>query len=68
MIQNKRWVLLEEGYPHTILLDEQEANAMKQKWQMVHPKLKYSVFYDEYYEFVEFYSPEEKEQINRLIP
>jgi hypothetical protein len=35
---------------------------------MVHPKLKYSVFYDEYYEFVEFYSPEEKEQINRLIP
>jgi len=58
MIQDKRWVLLEEGYPHTILLNEQEANAMKQKWQMVHPKLKYSVFYDEYYEFVEFYSPE----------
>ena len=67
-VSDKQWVLLEEGYPHTVLLTENEAQAMKQKWQMIHPELSYKVFYDAYYEFIEYYSEEEKEQINRLIP
>jgi hypothetical protein len=52
-IPDNRYVLLEEGYPHTVLLTESEAQAMKQKWQMIHPYLNYSIFYDEYYEYTE---------------
>ena len=52
-IKDTRWVLLEEGYPHTVLLTHDEAQAMKQKWQMIHPYLNYSIFYDEYYEYTE---------------
>lgn len=52
-IKDTRWVLLEEGYPHTVLLSKDEAQAMKQKWQMIHPYLNYSLYYDEYYEYTE---------------
>lgn len=52
-IPDNRYVLLEEGYPHTLLLTESEAQAMKQKWQMIFPYLKYTIFYDEYYEYTE---------------
>jgi hypothetical protein len=52
-IPDNRYVLLEEGYTHTVLLTESEAQAMKQKWQMIHPYLKYTIFYDEYYEYTE---------------
>jgi hypothetical protein len=65
---DNQWVLLEEGYPHTVLLTENEAQEMKQKLQMMHPHLEYKVFYDAYYEFIDYYSDTEKEQINRLIP
>lgn len=68
MIKDNQWVLLEEGYPHTVLLTYNEAKAIKQKWQMIHPNLEYKVFYDAYYQYIEYYSDEEKEQINRLIP
>jgi len=53
MIEDYRYVLLEEGYPHTFLLTKVQAEAMKQKWQMIHPHLKYTIFYDEYYEYTE---------------
>lgn len=65
---DNQWVLLEESYPHTVLLTENEAQAMKQKLQMIHPNLEYKVFYDAYYQYIEYYSEEEQEQINRLIP
>lgn len=67
-VTDRRYVLLEESHPHTLLLTKDEAEAMKQKWQMIFPKLEYKIFYDEYYEYTEYYSEEEKEQINRLIP
>lgn len=52
-IPDNRYVLLEEGYPHTVLLSKSEAESMKRKWQMIHPYLNYSIFYDEYYEYTE---------------
>jgi len=67
-MKDRRYILLEDGYPHTVLMLKEEAEAMKQKWQMIFPHLKYTIIYDEYYEYIEFYSEEEKEQINRLIP
>lgn len=48
-----RWVLLEETYPHTVLLTESEANELLKKYQSKYPDLSYSLFYDEYYEFSE---------------
>ena len=48
-----RWVLLEENYPFMVQLTHDEALAMKQKFQMVFPRLSYTLFYDEYYEFSE---------------
>jgi len=48
-----RWVLLEENYPFIVQLTHDEALAMKQKFQMVFPRLNYTLFYDEYYEFSE---------------
>lgn len=48
-----RWVLLEEGYPHTVLLTKDEAEAMKQKNSIIFPHLSYELYYDEYYEFSE---------------
>lgn len=53
-IPDNRYVLLEEGYPHTLLLTKEEAEAIKRKMQMMHPDLNYSIFYDEYYEYAEF--------------
>jgi len=68
MSQNKRWVLLENGEPHTVLLTKEEATDLQAiKWFCNKDK-KYETFYDEYYEYIEYYSEEEKEQINRLIP
>ena len=52
--EENRWVLLEEGYPHTVLLTENEAQAMKQKWQMIHRNLQYKVIFDEYHEYTEY--------------
>lgn len=52
-IPDTRYILMEEGYPHTLLLTKAEAEAMKQKWQMIFPYLSYSIFYDEYYEYTE---------------
>lgn len=68
MIQDKRYILLEEGNVHTVLLSKDEAEAYKQRFKMMFPKLDYKIVYDEYYEYVEFYSDEEQEQIKRLIP
>lgn len=48
-----RWVLLEEGYPHTVLLTKEEAEVQKQIMQMKFPHLAYTLFYDEYYEYAE---------------
>jgi hypothetical protein len=68
MSQNKRWVLLENSEPHTVLLNHDEAIELMVKWQVMFPLIKYELFYDEYYEYIDYYSEEEKEQINRLIP
>lgn len=48
-----RWVILEEGYPHTVLLTEAEAKERIEKYKMMYPHLEYTLFYDEYYEFSE---------------
>ena len=48
-----RWVLLEEGYPHTVLLTENEAKEMLSKYILKYPNLHYALFYDAYYEFSE---------------
>lgn len=48
-----RWVLLEENYPFIVLLTEEEALFMKKKFETLFPKLNYTLFYDEYYEFSE---------------
>ena len=67
-MQNKRWVLLEDGEPHTLLLTASEALILLSSLQRAFPLKKFTTFYDEYYEFIDYYSEEEKEQINRLIP
>jgi hypothetical protein len=67
-MQNKRWVLLEDGEPHTLLLTASEALILLSPLQRAFPLNKFTTFYDEYYEFIDYYSEEEKEQINRLIP
>ena len=48
-----RWVLLEEGYPHTVLLTESEAKQLLLKYISKYPNLDYQLFYDAYYEFSE---------------
>jgi hypothetical protein len=68
MTKEKRWVLLENGEPHTVLLNHDDAIELMVKWQVMFPRIKYELFYDEYYEYIDYYSEEEKEQINRLIP
>lgn len=67
-MQNKRWVILEDGEPHTLLLTASECLILLSNLQKVFPSKKFTKFYDEYYEFIDYYSEEEKEQINRLIP
>lgn len=53
MVTDTRWVLLEETYPHTVLLTKSEAEVQKQKMQMKFPHLSYTLFYDAYYEYSE---------------
>lgn len=48
-----RWMLLEEGYPHTVLLTEEEAKKLVKIYQEKYPHLDYGIGYDEYYEFSE---------------
>lgn len=48
-----RWVLLEEGYPHTVFLTRQEAEELLTKYQNKSLYLNYSLYYDEYYEYTE---------------
>jgi len=50
---DRRWVLLEEGYPHTVLLSKDEAEYMMEHYKGKFPDLEYCLFYDEYYEFTE---------------
>ncbi len=66
-MQNKRWVLLEDGEPHTILLTASRVLQMRTSLSEAFPLKKYKILYDECYEFIDYYSEEEKEQINRLI-
>ena len=66
-MQNKRWVLLENGEPHTVLLTHIEVGKLYVDMQIRTAFKEYKIFYDEYYEFIDYYSEEEREQINRLI-
>lgn len=50
---DRRWVLLEEGYPHTVLLTKEEAEEMAIRHRNFFPDLEYCLFYDEYYEYSE---------------
>lgn len=50
---DERFVLLEEGYPHTVLLNKIQAEELRIKYSNMYPNLDFSVFYDEYYEFTE---------------
>lgn len=65
---DRQYVVLEESYPHTLRLTKDEAEELKTKLSIFNPHLDYKVFYDAYYQFIEYYSDFEKEQINRLIP
>ena len=68
-MEDRRWVLLENNEPHTVLLTDDEAIELIQGiYPKTFPNAKYELFYDEYYEYIDYYSEEEKEQINRLIP
>jgi hypothetical protein len=68
MTKEKRWVLLENGEPHIVLLTNKEIIDLLVKLRLENPLKNYTTFYDEYYEYIDYYSEEEKEQINRLIP
>jgi hypothetical protein len=68
MSQDKRWVVLENGEPHTLLLTAIEALNLAFNLQVEFPLKRFTTFYDEYYEYIDYYSEEEKEQVNRLIP
>ena len=48
-----RWVLLEETYPHTVLLTKDEAEQIQKEMQRKFPYLNYTLFYDAYYEYSE---------------
>ena len=52
-IEDFRWVVLEENYPHTILLTKEEAEQRQKEMQIKFPYLNYTIFYDAYYEFSE---------------
>jgi len=52
-IEDFRWVLLEETYPHTVLLTKEEAEQKQKEMQMKFPYLNYTLFYDAYYEYSE---------------
>jgi hypothetical protein len=72
MSEKNRWVLLENSEAHTVLLNHDEAINLISKLRLENfigdNKCTYETFYDEYYEYIDYYSEEEKEQINRLIP
>ena len=67
-MESKQWVVLENGETHTVLLTGKEAFYLALGLQLEFPLKRYKTFYDEYYEYIDYYSEEEKEQINRLIP
>ena len=46
-----RWMVLEDGYPHTVLLTEDEVKKLVEIYQLKNPHLNYTAGYDEYYEF-----------------
>ena len=51
--EDKQWVLLEETYPHTVLLTKDEAEQRQKEMQRKFPYLNYTLFYDAYYEYSE---------------
>lgn len=52
-LQDRRWVLLEEGYPIACDLTKLEADEMLERYKNKFPDLEYCLFWDEYYEFTE---------------
>jgi hypothetical protein len=52
---DKRWVLLEEGYAHTLNLTKEEAEQLMDRYKKIYPNLDFSLFYDEYYEYSEIF-------------
>ena len=67
-IDDRQWVVLEENYPYALRLTEQEAISIANMLNTNQTALHYKPFYDAYYEYIEYYSEAEKEQITRLIP
>ena len=51
--EDRQWVLLEETYPHTVLLTKYEAEQRQKEMQRKFPYLNYTLFYDAYYEYSE---------------
>lgn len=51
--EDRQWVLLEETYPHTVLLTKDEAEQRQKEMQRKFPYLNYTLFYDAYYEYSE---------------
>ena len=52
-LEDRRWVLLEETYPHTVLLTKDEGEVLKRVMQNRFPYLEYKLIYDAYYEYSE---------------
>jgi len=50
---DNRWVILEEGYLFLSYLTEDEAKQKIELCRQVYPELTYTLFYDEYYEYLE---------------
>lgn len=51
--EDRQWVLLEQTYPHTVLLTKEEAEQRQKEMQRKFPYLNYTLFYDAYYEYSE---------------
>jgi len=54
-IPDNRYVLLEEGRPFILLLNERQAKQEQRKYSEMYPHLDYTIFYDEYYEYGEYH-------------
>lgn len=50
---DNRWVILQEGYLFMSYLTEDEAKEKIEMYRQVYPGLTYTLFYDEYYEYLE---------------
>jgi hypothetical protein len=51
--EDNRWVILEEGALFMSYLTEDEAKSRLEMCRQIYPDLSYTLFFDEYYEYLE---------------